>query len=191
MATGMKTMLGGWEDVQRLLAERALRAGSATPSASVSRQRCVAVAPKEDSGHAAARRFRLRETRVGGVSVPLLPLPAAQPLAPRHATRPQALTRPIRRPSGDGGAQGAARLAQLALDETCELRDVDFVFLTQQPAPPSPAPYSAARPRREGTSIEHALYVIPAPTRRRADRPPSFVQRVVQALVRALLAWLP
>ncbi|MEO8181120.1 MAG: hypothetical protein ABI895_19965 [Deltaproteobacteria bacterium] len=189
----MKTMLGGWEDVQRLLAsERAARPGSAEPSPSVRLQRCVALAPKEGASQAcSARRFSLRETRVGGVNVPLPPLPAAERFAPRRAaTRPQALTRPVQRPAAGGGADSAARLAQLALDETCELRDVDFLLLLQPRVPPqpAPAPYIAAGLRRGGTLIEPALRVVPPPTRRRALCAPSALQALLQK-AKALLGW--
>jgi len=195
----MKTMLGGWEDVQRLLVqERAERARGAAPPASVSLQRCVPVAPKERQSEASlARRFSLRATRVGGVSVPLPPQPAAERFAPRHATRPQALTRPVRQPATHAGAHGAARLAQLALADTCEIRDVDLLLLLQQqqqqrqqpvPPQPSPAPHDAAGLRRGGTRIEPALHIVPPPTRRRARSAPSILQRLVHR-VRALLAW--
>jgi hypothetical protein len=181
METSMKTMLGGWEDVQRLQGlERAARASSPEPLGAVSLRRCVAVAPKDSSSAAAtARRSSLRKTCLGGVSVPLPPWPAAERLAPRHATRQQAFTRPVLGAALDG-TPGAARSARLALDETCEIQDVDLVLLMAQPVPPRP-PAAAQRAgglRRGGTLVEPALCIIAPPRRGWAGLLPAFVHWV-------------
>jgi hypothetical protein len=169
METGMKTMLGGWEDVQAFSTqERAARPGSAEPFASVNLQRCVPVTPKGGSSPASTgRRLSLRRTQLGGVSLPLPPpLPVPERLAPRHATRQQALTRPALR-AEIRRAHGTPSLARLALDETCEISDVDLVLLMDRPAPAQspPVPHAAAGLRRGGTLVEPDLQVIPLPTR--------------------------
>lgn len=180
----MKTMLGGWEDVQGSLAhERAARAGSAEPLASLHGQRCVVVSPKDCSSQAsAARRFSLRKTRVGGVSVPLPPLPAAERLAPRPGTRQPAFTRPAPGPAL-AVSPGAPASARLALDETCEIRDVDLVLLMDRPGAPQPSVARvAAGLRRGGTLIDPELRVIPLPTAGQARYRPSLVRRFVHWL---------
>lgn len=185
--TSMKTMLGGWEDIQRVLAQgRAAQPVSAEPFVPVNVRHCVAVPPQDRSSPAAtARRFSLRKTRVGGVSVPVPPLPAAPGrLPPRPAARPPAFTRQARR-AGSSSTPGGAPLSRWALDETCEIQDVDLVLLLERPVPPQPllsrpasVALGAAGLRRGGTLVEPALQIIPRPTQGLARFVPSLLRRI-------------
>jgi hypothetical protein len=186
MGAGMKTMLGGWEDVSRLLAQEP--AGSADSLASLGRQRCVAVVPKENRSPPAraVQRSSSCKTRLGGLSVPLPPIPALERLAPRHTTSQRAFTRPALR-AAIARVPSAAPVPRWALDDTCEIRAEDLVLLLRQPLPlqPSAVPPGAAGLRRDGTLLEPALQIIPAPTRELAR--PSLLQRVAR-WAKALLA---
>jgi hypothetical protein len=162
MGTSMKTMLGGWEDVSRLLAQQAR-------------------APQESRSQPARpiQRSGSCKTRVGGLSVPLPPLPAPERLTRTHAMRQRASTRPAFQ-AASASAPRAAPVPRWALDDTCEIREEDLVLLMRQPLPhqPSTVPHGRAGLRRGGTLLEPALHIIPVPTRGLAR--PSLVQRVVR-----------
>jgi len=157
----MKTMLGGWEDVQRMLtAERAGRAAATPASASVSVRRCVAVTPRDATRPAALWLSQgPRHTRLGGLDQPIQAVaPRSAPPRSRPAVRKQppplpAHLRPYGSPAVSAhGSPPPLPLDRLPLDATCEIGDLDLIVM---PAPPAaqPAVWGA---RRGGTALDPA-----------------------------------